>query len=603
LRAVAAQVDRRRIVGLHEAMFPARGARDVRGSSWRARCVAVGWLSGKGFGMLQSVPREGRDPLEQAHATAGTVFVNANVHTLDAAQPRAQAIAARGGRIVAVGSTARVLRDWGREGEVVDLGGRTVLPGLIDAHAHLIMLGEFLRGRMDLSDARSFDDIVQRVRRAAERAAPGQWIIGGRWDQTRWADVALPTHAALSAVSAQNPVWLRRVDGHAGLANALALRHGGLTRASSSPPGGEIVRDGSGEPTGLLIDRAMELVEGSIGRETEIGAAILAAQEVGLSTGLTGVHDAWVTPAEAEEYERLARAGKLKLRVYGMLDGSAARRFFAQHGLIRGPRFTLRAAKLFADGALGSRGAWLYEPYCDRPADDAGRPYVGLNLTSPEAIREAAAEALSDGYQLCTHAIGDRAVHETLCAYEAALDGRKRSDHRFRIEHVQLLAEADVQRFAALGVIASVQPTHYASDRPWLTERVGAARAKRAYPWADLLRAGARLAGGSDFPVESPNAFLGMYAAVTRQAAGCEADQEAADQRLTRTEALHCFTLGAAHAAFEEHEKGSLAPGKLADLVVTDRDPLTCDVEALAGTRVLRTYMGAEQVYGAPGEA
>lgn len=527
------------------------------------------------------------------------IFVNGNVYTLNPARPRAAAIVVARDRIVAVGSNAEAQTLKRADTRIIDLGGRTVLPGLIDAHGHMAGLGAFALGRIDLSTAKSADEMVSTVAERARNAKPGEWIIGGRWDHESWPDRKLPTHEKLSAAAPSNPVWLRRVDGHAGLANAAAMKLAGVSRESASPSGGEILRDADGEPTGVFIDNAMTLIAARLPPESRDPAEPLrAAQRLCLAAGLTGVHDAGCSPADVEIYKQLLERGELTLRIYAMIDGNAAIPYFHANDPLIGDRLTVRAAKLYADGAMGSRGAWLLEPYADRPTDDAGKPYTGLNVMQPEFMRQVAETGLRRGFQVCTHAIGDRGNRETLDAYEAALKAHPTGNHRYRIEHAQLLAPQDIPRFAALGVIPSMQPTHCTSDMRWVDARVGSTRAAGAYAWADLLRSGAVLAFGSDFPVESHNPFFGLHAAVTRQdPAGSPAGGWRPQQRLSREEALRAFTLGAAYAAFEESHKGTLEPGKLADFIVLDRDVMTCDVDRIRDTRVLATYVGGQPAY------
>jgi hypothetical protein len=527
------------------------------------------------------------------------VYVNGNIYTLDAVRPRAEALAVAGDRIAAVGSRGEVMRSRQPSTRVVDLKGRTVLPGLIDAHCHPASLGGFALGRIDLREAHSFEEVVDAVAARVKRAKKGEWILGGRWDHEGWPGKQWPTHEELSAVSPDNPVWLTRVDGHAGLANAAAMKIAGITRDTPSPAGGEIIKDAGGEPTGLLVDNAEDLITRHIvGDEQSVADLLLKTQELCLSVGLTGVHDAGISPAEVEVYRQLDAEGRLKLRVYAMVSGAYAVEYFREHGLLIGDRLTVRSAKLFADGAMGSRGAWLLEPYNDRPRDAQGQPYVGLMVMSPDFIRTIAANGLRQGYQVCTHAIGDRANREVLDAYAAALQQNPQKDHRFRIEHAQMLSPEDIPRFAELGVIPSMQPTHCTSDMRWVDARIGSRRAAGAYAWASLLRTGVRIPAGSDFPVESHNPFLGIYAAVTRQNAdGKPAGGWRPEERMTRTEAARAFTLDAAYAAFEEQRKGSLTPGKLADFVVIDRDIMTCAPKDILTTRVLQTVIGGETVF------
>ncbi len=533
-------------------------------------------------------------------AAPDAVYLNGNIYPLDGVHPRAEALAVTGDKITAVGSNAAVRRLAGPSTRVIDLAGKTVVPGLIDAHCHVAGLGSFGLGRIDLSGTRSSAALVAQVAEQVQKAKPGAWVLGGRWDHESWPDRRLPAHADLSAASPDNPVWLTRVDGHAGLANAAAMKLAGITPDTPNPSGGEILRDAHGRPTGVFIDNAEELITRHIDQPNDPAALILKAQEMCLAVGLTGVHDAGITPAEIEIYQKLVASGQLKLRVYAMVTGQYAAEYFAAHALLIGDRLTVRAAKAYADGALGSRGAWLLAPYADRPTDDHGQPYVGLAV-EPELVRTLAADGLRRGYQVCTHAIGDRGNRETLDAYAAALRATPQADHRFRIEHAQVLSLEDIPRFAELGVLPAMQPTHCTSDMRWAEARIGPDRAAGAYAWAKLRRTGVPIPGGSDFPVESPNPFLGIYAAVTRQnPAGQPPGGWHSEERMTREEALRSFTCDAAYAAFEENRKGSLRPGLLADFTVLDRDILTCDPAEIPATRVLQTVVGGETSFRQP---
>lgn len=537
----------------------------------------------------------------QADPPADQVYVHGNIYTMNPACPRAEALLLHGDRIVAVGSE-REIRSKAPDGATThDLAGHTVLPGLIDAHGHMASLGSFKLGRLDLSPAKSFDDVVAMVAAKARQTPRGQWILGGRWDHESWPGREMPTHQALSAATPDNPVWLTRVDGHAGLANETAMRIAGITRDTKAPTGGAILRDTQGEPTGVFVDNAEQLVEDHFDKPVASTAdLLLAAQTACLAVGLTGVHDAGISPDDVAEYERLEQSGKLKLRVYAMVLGRYAPEYFRTHGRYATDRLTVRACKMFMDGAMGSRGAWLLAPYSDRAIDEHGQPYVGLTVSDPAEIRRIALDGLRQGYQVCTHAIGDRANREVLDAYESALGELPSKDHRFRIEHAQLLSPQDIPRFAELGVIASMQPTHCTSDMRWVDARIGPERAKGAYAWASLLRTGVTIAAGSDFPVESPNPFPGIYAAITRQnAAGEPPGGWRPEQRMTRGEVLRAFTIDAARAAFQESEKGSLEPGKLADFVIVDRDIMTCEPKRIVETKVLKTAIGGEVVYEA----
>lgn len=523
---------------------------------------------------------------------ADKVFLNGNIHTL--ARGRVEAIAVReGGRILAVGTNAEIERLAGKNTRRIDLGGRTVTPGLIDAHGHLASLGSLLTGRLDLREARSYEEVVAAVKRRAAKAKPGEWITGGRWDQATWAKKELPHHGRLSEEVPDHPVLLSRVDGHAALANRRAMALAGITRDTPNPAGGEILRDGAGEPTGLFVDNAIDLFDRVLPRGRSVRDELLAAQERCLAVGLTGVHDAGVGAETIEAYRKLDLDGKLELRIYAMASVSAPE-WFSRNRIHVGIRFTLRSAKLMIDGAMGSRGAWLLADYSDRPG------HRGLAVTDPRDLYRLTRAALENGWQVCTHAIGDRGIRETLDAYERALSEVRPGDPRLRIEHVQCAAVEDLPRFARLGVIPSMQFTHATSDMRWAEDRVGPERIRGAYAWATLLRSGARIAAGSDFPVESENPLLGLYAAVTRQdAEGRPEGGWRAQERLTREEALRAFTIDAARAAFEEEDKGTLEPGKLADFVVWSHDLLTCEPRELLKAAAIRVVIGGRTVYEA----
>lgn len=549
-----------------------------------------------------------------AHAQPDFVFVNARVYTVDDRFTAAEAFAVEDGMFAAVGTEKDIRALAGDSTSVIDLGGRTVLPGLIDAHGHMAGLGQLQLGVIDLAGTTSYDEVIQRVVQRAEQAEPGEWIIGRGWDHESWPEKELPSHERLSEAVPENPVWLSRVDGHAGLANARAMEIAEVSAGSSVPSGGEMLLSDNAEPTGVFVDNA----EAMIGRVIPAGGAsgedlILAAQRLCLEAGLTGVHDAGVGRDMIEVYRRLERERKLHVRVYGMIPGDQAMRWFEEHEPYTGDFFSLCATKLYMDGAMGSRGAWLLEPYEDRPTDAMGEPYTGLAVSEPEFVQAVAQHGLTKGYQVCTHAIGDRANREVLDAYEQAQqDALKQSPMggtpliqllfaRFRIEHAQLIAPEDMGRFAQLGVIASMQPTHCTSDMRWIEDRVGPVRADGAYAWQTLLASGARIAAGSDFPVESHNPFLGLYAAVSRQ----NLDEEPSggwhrSERMTREQALCAFTIDAAHAGFDENRIGSIETGKLADFIVIDRDYMTCSMREIADIRVVATYVEGAPVYVNP---
>ncbi len=530
------------------------------------------------------------------------VYHNGNIHTLDPQRPRVEALAVVDGRIVALGSDVQMLALAGPDTRRVDLLGRCAVPGLIDAHGHLGSLGSLQLGRIDLVDTRSYEELLAYMAAVAARTPAGEWLLGGRWDQANWGQSELPHHAPLSEQTPEHPVWLVRVDGHSGLANARAMQLAGITRDTPDPVGGAILKDAAGNPSGVLVDNAMALISRKIpGGGTDPSQALLAGQQACLAVGLTGVHDAGISVDEVRLYKRLADAGQLRLRVYAMLSARAAPAYLPENPPLigyGGERFSLRAVKCMVDGAMGSRGAWLLEPYSDRPLDDQGEPYTGLPVQAPERILAVSQLALRHGWQVATHAIGDRGNREVLDAYAQALHEQPRREHRFRVEHAQCVSLADIPRFAALGVIPSMQPTHATSDMRWAELRVGPERIRGAYAWARFLRSGSRIAGGSDFPVESENPLLGIYAAVTRQSRDGEPGGGwRPEERLTREEALRVFTIDAAYAAFEESSKGSLEVGKLADFAVFSGDILSCPAAELLEIECTMTVIGGEPVF------
>ena len=534
-----------------------------------------------------------------AAETADLVLTGGAVVTLDPSHPRATAVAVRGGRIVLVGSDAEVRALADARTRRIELGGRAVVPGLTDAHVHVESLAESLE-TLSLVGVDSLDEVALRVRRAAAALPAGEWLRGRGWDQNRWPGKQFPTAAVLDAAAGGHPVYLTRVDGHAGWANTRAMALAGVTASTPDPPGGRIVRDASGAPSGVFVDMAEELVEGKIPppsratRKRRLARGLAACAEV----GLTSVHDAGVDLDVIPLYKELLAEGAMPVRAYVMLSGPED---FLAHGAGVRPevglgdgRLTVRSIKLFADGALGSRGAYLLAPYSDEPGTR------GLVRLDPSPLRELLRQALDRGFQVSTHAIGDGANRLVLDAYErafAAVPGGGR-DRRFRIEHAQVVAPQDVPRFKALGVIPSVQPTHCTSDMYWATDRLGPERARGAYLWRTFLDQGVVLAGGSDAPVESIAPLPGLYAAVTRQdAKGWPPGGWHPEERVTIAQALEMFTTGAAWAAFEEKERGRIAPGMRADLTVLARDPTAIAPADLLKTEVALTIVGGEVAY------
>ncbi|MCW5577959.1 MAG: amidohydrolase [Dokdonella sp.] len=534
-------------------------------------------------------------------AAAADLFVDhVNGYTLDAAGKlrRFESMLVEQGKVVAIGSHAELAPRAGTA-QHLDGGGRTLLPGLIDAHGHVMGLGIALR-QIDLRDTASLDAALAKVGSYAAAHPQTAWIQGRGWNQEVWHLGRFPRAAELDRVVAERPVWLGRVDGHAAWANSAAMKLAGIDRNTPDPAGGRIERDADGNPNGVFVDAAMSLVEAKIPPPdaAEAEAALDAALAELARVGLTGVHDAGVDAATVALYRRHADAGRLTARIYAMIGGTGeAFDHIAAAGLIEhygNDMLDVRAVKLFADGALGSRGAALLAPYSDAPHD------TGLLFETPAQLQAMIDKAIARGYQVGVHAIGDAANREVLDAYAQVyrVRGAKAKALRNRIEHAQVLAPADIARFPRLGLVASMQPTHATSDMNMAEARIGTARMRGAYAWRSFLKQGTVIAGGSDFPVESPNPFYGLYSAVTRQ------DHEGrppggwyAQQKMTLVEALRAFTWGAAWARHAEDRMGTLEPGHWADFILIDHDVFADPPARIWSTQVLQTWVGGRRVY------
>ncbi len=530
---------------------------------------------------------------------ADVVVTAETIHTVDAHVPEAQAFAVRDGRFIYVGSREGVRAHRGRRTKTVDVGKATILPGLIDAHLHFLRVGEALH-EVELAGARSFEEVVRRTV-AFAATSQDRWIVGDGWDQNLWPVKAFPNHSALTAALPDRPVVLRRVDGHALVANAKAMQMAGVGAQTGDPRGGRIIRDDTGTPTGVFVDNAMPLIFAAIPQATH--DQLIRASRAALGEchrfGLTAIADPGVRQSDLDAYAALLRSGDYTLRNHVMLSGSDAE--LTSRYLARGPlasaydgRLAIRAIKLYADGALGSRGAALLAPYSDDPGN------TGLLLTPRSVMQDVALRALRAGFQVCTHAIGDRANRLALDVYAEALRAHPTRDHRFRIEHAQVLAPSDVGRFAQLGVIPSMQSTHQISDMGWAQRRLGAERIRGAYAWRTLLDTGVILPNGTDAPIEAVDTRRTFLAAIARKnEAGQPPGGWYPEQRMTRTEALQSMTLWAARANFMENIAGSIAVGKYADFTVLDRDWMTIESESVMATRVLATYSAGAPVYAA----
>ncbi len=530
-------------------------------------------------------------------APADLIVTNARVYTADDTRPLVEAFAVRDGRIVFVGSQREAALLKGGATQVLDAAGRTIIPGMVDAHAHLAGLALKMRA-VDLVGSRSLDEVIARVVERAKTLPKGTWITGRGWDQNAWADTRFPSHEALSAALPDHPVLLTRVDGHAGYANAAAMRLAGLTRATKDPDGGKILKDAQGNPTGVLIDRAQGIVGAKVPNfsRDEMRSALKEAIARMHSLGLVGMHDAGASRANIDLFEDMAQKQELNLRLYVMVgdDSAALRHYF---GL--GPRSSLyngqvwvRAVKLYADGAMGSRGAALLEPYSDDPNN------TGLLLSAPQHIQDVAEAGLKAGFQINTHAIGDRGNRMVLDAYEKALGTVPRGDHRFRVEHAQILHHDDIPRFAQLGVIPSMQASHQTSDMYWIAKRIGPSRLYGAYAWQALLQTGVVIPNGSDFPVEEVNPLISFHAAIARQdARDWPAGGWFPEQKMSREDALRSMTIWPAYSGFQEKELGSITAGKYADFVMLDQDIMRVPVEMVLKTKVMATYVGGKAVF------
>ncbi len=522
------------------------------------------------------------------------------IWTGNPSQPWAQALASRNGEIVAIGNEEEVAPFRGPRTRLVVHPEGFAIPGLIDAHGHMTSLGAGAE-ELDLRGIASPEEVARRVLERIQVRPGDGWILGQNWDQSLWPGKAFPDAAILDTVAPDRPVWLIRVDGHAGWANSEALRRAGVTTETKATADGQILRDAEGRPTGVLIDGAKELVTRVIPEPSraDLARQILKAQDLALRAGLTGVHDAGISDREAEVYRQLDRQGKLKLRIYGMASPPDGREvaYVRTPPIPRKPgrRFEMRAIKLFIDGAMGSRGALMFEPYSDDPGN------VGLQLIDAEVLRETTTEALRHGWQVCTHAIGDRGNALVLDAYAAARETVPEAvDPRLRIEHAQVVRKADVARFQELDVIASMQPSHASTDKRWADDRLGSDRVEGAYAWRWFLDAGVPLAFGSDFPVEVANPFWGIYAAVTRQdEQGDPPGGWHPDQRLTMEETLRAFTRGSAFASFDDDRLGTLEIGKRADVTVVDRDLFRVAPEDVLQSDITETIIDGEIVYDA----
>ena len=545
-------------------------------------------------------------------APADLLISGGNIYTVDAKSPVAEAVAVRGDSIVFVGSNAEAQKFKGDQTKEIDLQGKIMTPGFIEGHGHIMGLG-YNELNIDLMYVRSYDELVAKVKETVSKLQPGQWIIGRGWHQDKWDTKpekmvkGFQTHELLSKVSPDNPVFLAHASGHAGFANAKAMQIAGVNQLSIEQltkdlhGSGEIIKDELGNPTGIFNERAQQLITQYIpGNDEEsdsqaLELAIKACQR----NGITSFQDAGTQQKYIDLFRKFKFDGKLGVRLYTMLTGSNEELMTQWYA--NGPEIdpkgwlTIRSIKLHCDGALGSRGAWLLEPYSDRPG------HIGHETLPMEFVYQTSKRALETGFQVCAHAIGDRANREILDRYEQAFDelNANSTGARFRIEHAQHLHPDDIPRFAKLGVIPAMQAIHMSSDRPWAIERLGEKRiTDGAYVWKKLLQSGARIVNGTDVPVEPVNPIASFYASVTRMTLKGEPEGGyEPDQKMTREEALKSYTLDAAYGAFEENIKGSIQAGKLADFTVFSQDIMKVPDQELLSTEVVMTILGGKVVF------
>jgi len=541
---------------------------------------------------------------------ADLVLRNGKVVTVDESNPEAQALAVRGDTIVAVGTDKKIEAFIGDTTQVIDLGGKLAIPGFIDSHAHFTSIGR-AKMQLNLMDANNWDEIIAMVEEAVENAQPGEWILGRGWHHEKWDKVpepnvdGLPYHHGLSKISPENPVWLSHASGHASFANARAMELAEITKETPDPPGGEIVRDPDGNPIGVFRETAQRLVSRGMSHymedrspeqvDAEQRKIVELAEKECLSKGITFLHDAGSSFGTIDLFKEFAEQGRLDIRLYVMVreDNQALKERLSEYKMINlgNNHLTVRSIKRLIDGALGPHGAWLLEPYSDLPSS------TGLNTTVVEVIQETARIAIENDFQLCVHAIGDRANRETLNIFEEAFKAHpEKTDLRWRIEHSQHLHPDDVPRFGQLGVIASMQGIHCTSDAPYVLKRLGEKRAEQgAYVWQKLMKTGAIICNGTDAPVEDVDPIACYYATVTRKTK--DGSLFFPDQRMSREEGLRSYTINGAYAAFQEDILGSLTPGKLADITVLSKNILTVPEDEILDADVLYTIVGGKIVY------
>ncbi len=529
---------------------------------------------------------------------ADVIITHAKIWTVDPAHPSAQAVAVLGDRIVAVGTDSDIAAWRGPQTQVIDAGGKLLLPGFNDAHVHFVSGGAQLDA-VQLNDATSAQEFVRRIGERAKVTPKGSWILGGDWDETKWTPAELPTREMIDPVTGDTPVFVSRYDGHMGLANSAALRAAGITAQTPDPPGGAIVRDAKGNPTGALKDAAADLLYKHVPplSHEERMHAVRRALAYAASLGVTSVQNMNPDYADIGVYAELLERGELTARIYAapyIMDFDDQAKLGIRHAF-GGPFLRIGAVKGYADGSLGSHTAYFFEPFTDTPGN---RGLLSDEMQPPSLMRDRMMKADAAGIQLCTHAIGDQAISMILDFYADIVKEHGPADRRFRIEHAQHMAAKDFDRFAQLGVIASMQPYHAIDDGRWAEQRIGHDRASRTYAFRTFLNHKVRLAFGTDWDVAPLNPMLGVYAAVTRATLdGKNPNGWFPEQKLTVAESVEAYTMGSAYAEFQDHKKGSISVGKLADMVILSDDIFTIDPVKIRDVKVLRTIVGGRTVY------
>lgn len=541
---------------------------------------------------------------------ADLVLINGKIITLDKQKPQVQAIAVKDDKILTTGSISEVKTCINSDTRVIDLEGQLAIPAFIEGHAHFMSLG-YSKMKLELGKAKTWEDMIAMIKEAVDKAAPGEWILGRGWHQEKWDALPEPTyegypvHDEISRISPDNPVFLTHSSGHASFANQLAMQLAGVDKNTQDPPGGRIVKTAEGEPSGVFLETAESLIYSKLAEsqdkrtadqiEKEKRQALNLAQQACLKNGIATFHDAGALFGTIDFYKKMVMENKLNIRLWVMIgeENENLKKHISNYKIINmgDHRLSVRSIKQYMDGALGARGAWFLEPYSDLPST------TGLNAVTIEYLAETAEIAAANDFQLCIHAIGDRGNQETLNIYESTFKKyANKKDLRWRIEHAQHLHPVDIPRFGQLGVLASMQPNHCTSDGPWVPKRIGNRRSEEgAYVWQKLIESGAMINSGTDTPVEDINTLANFYSAITRRLP--DGTQFYPEQCMTREQALRSYTINNAYAAFEEDIKGSLTPGKLADITVLSKDILTIPEEEILNTEVLYTIVGGKIMY------